>query len=146
MLLTPPVRAASLPQMSIHTSYRMSQVAQLLGVSVDTARRWADAGRFPTQADPSGRRTVAGADLAAFATSLADNPTPSGRSARNSFPGLVTRVVCDTVVAQVDIQAGTHRVVSLMTREAVDELGLAPGVEVVAVVKAPHVAVELARP
>ncbi len=129
--------------MSNQPSYGMSRVAQLLGVSVDTARRWADAGRFPTQTDESGRRMVEGAALAAFATSLVDSPAPRGRSARNSFPGLVTRVVADTVVAQVDIQAGPHRVVSLMTREAVDELGLAPGVEVVAVVKAPHVAVEL---
>ena len=124
-------------------NYPMSRAAQLLGVSVDTARRWADAGRFSTRADESGRRVVAGADLAAFASSLADGPEPGRTSARNAFPGIVTRVLADTVVAQVDIQAGPHRVVSLMTREAVDELGLAPGVEVVAIVKAPHVVVEL---
>lgn len=121
----------------------MSRTADLLGVSPDTVRRWADAGRFPTAADEAGHRTVAGADLAAFAASLGHEPDTGRTSARNSLPGIVTRVLADTVVAQVDIQAGPHRVVSLMTREAVEELGLVPGVEVVAVVKAPHVIVEL---
>jgi molybdopterin-binding protein len=86
---------------------------------------------------------IAGADLAAFAQSLADEPDTLRTSARNAFPGLVTRVQMDSVVAQVDIQAGPHRVVSLMTREAVEELGLTPGVEVVALVKAPSVVVQL---
>lgn len=121
----------------------MSRAAELLGVSPDTVRRWADAGRFPTATDAAGRRTVAGADLAEFAASLGTEPDTGRTSARNCLPGIVTRVLADTVVAQVDIQAGPHRVVSLMTREAVDELGLVPGVEVVAVVKAPHVVVEL---
>jgi molybdopterin-binding protein len=129
--------------MSQSPTFPLSRAAQLLGVSSDTARRWADAGRFPTGTDASGRRVVAGADLAAFAASLAHEPEPGRTSARNAFPGIVTRVLADTVVAQVDIQAGPHRVVSLMTREAVDELGLVPGVEVVAVVKAPHVVVEV---
>ncbi|HEX5016393.1 MAG TPA: helix-turn-helix transcriptional regulator [Actinomycetes bacterium] len=128
--------------MSTH-SYSLSHAGRLLGVSSDTVRRWADAGRLPSSSDNKGRRVIDGADLAAFAQSLADEPEGRGTSARNTLPGLVTRVQADGVVAQVDIQAGPHRVVSLMTREAVEELGLAPGVEVVALVKAPSVIVEL---
>ena len=124
-------------------SYTFSRAARLLGVSSDTVRRWADAGRLPSSADGKGRRVIAGADLAAFAQSLVDEPEERGTSARNTFPGLVTRVQADGVVAQVDIQAGPHRVVSLMTREAAEELQLAPGVEVVALVKAPSVIVQL---
>lgn len=129
--------------MSNTPEYSLSHAARLLGVSSDTARRWAEAGRVPTQQGKSGRRVIAGHDLAAFAQSLASEPDAPRTSARNAFPGLVTRVQADGVVAQVDIQAGPHRVVSLMTREAVEELGLAPGVEVVALVKAPAVVVQL---
>lgn len=129
--------------MDLGSDYPLSHAARLLGVSSDTVRRWADAERLPTQRGPNGRRMVAGPALAAFAQSLADEPDTPRTSARNAFPGLVTRVQADGVVAQVDIQAGPHRVVSLMTREAVEELGLAPGVEVVALVKAPAVVVQL---
>ncbi len=129
-------------QMS-NPTYSLSHAARLLGVSSDTARRWADAGRLPSSTDAKGRRIVEGADLASFARSLADEPGERGTSARNSFPGVVTRVQIEGIVAQVDIQAGPHRVVSLMTREAAEELDLAPGVEVVALVKAPAVVVEL---
>lgn len=129
--------------MSSTADYSLSHAARLLGVSPDTVRRWADAGRLVTQRGVNGRRIVAGPDLAAFAASLADELDTPRTSARNAFPGLVTRVQADGVVAQVDIQAGPHRVVSLMTREAVEELGLAPGVEVVALVKAPSVVVQL---
>jgi molybdopterin-binding protein len=129
--------------MSKSPQYSLSQAARLLGVSSDTVRRWADAGRLPTATGANGRRFVAGPDLAAFALSLADEPESGRTSARNTFPGIVTAVKADKVVAQVDIQAGPHRVVSLMTAEAVNDLGLAPGVEVVAVVKAPAVVVEL---
>jgi molybdopterin-binding protein len=125
------------------TKYSLTDAARLLGVSPDTARRWAEAGRLPTQRSDSGRRVIAGKDLAAFAQSMADEPDHPRTSARNAFPGLVTRVQADGVVAQVDVQAGPHRVVSLMTREAVEELGLEPGVEVVALVKAPAVVVQL---
>jgi molybdopterin-binding protein len=124
-------------------SYSLSHAGRLLGVSGDTVRRWVDAGRLPSAVDARGRRVVDGPDLAAFAQSLAEQPEARATSARNRFPGLVTRVQAEGVVAQVDIQAGPHRVVSLMTREAADELGLAPGVEVVAIVKAPAVVVEL---
>ena len=128
------------------SSYRLGQVADLLGVSVDTVRRWADAGRLRSTRTEGGQRTVDGADLARFLEENASAPEPDvvvSRSARNRFPGIVTRVVKDGVMAQVDIAAGGHRVVSLMTREAADELGLEPGVLAVAAVKSTNVVVEL---
>jgi molybdopterin-binding protein len=127
-------------------SYRIGQAAELLGVSVDTVRRWIDAGRLAAARDDGGQRLVDGAALAAFAVELAEGrepEVPAWRSARNSFPGIVTKVVKDKVAAQVEVQAGPHRVVSLMTREAADELGLEPGILAVAVVKATNVVVEL---
>jgi molybdopterin-binding protein len=124
--------------------YRLSQAAQLLGVSDDTVRRWADAGRLVTALDGEGRRVVAGDVLAAFAVALAGDPDgPSGTSARNAFAGIVTRVLRGDVVSQVEVQAGPHRLVSLMTTESVDDLGLAPGVPARASVKSTHVVVEL---
>lgn len=128
------------------TQLRIGQVAALLGVSDDTVRRWADAGRLPATADAAGRRVVDGADLAGF---VRDQHRPrlaeAGRaSARNRLTGIVTEVIREGVVAQVEIQAGPFRLVSLLTREAADELGLAPGVVADAVVKATAVTVELA--
>ena len=126
--------------------YRMGQAAQLLGVSVDTLRRWADEDRLVTRRSAGGHRLVDGASLARLAVETGASPEPGaivGQSARNRFTGLVTRVVRDKVAAQVEIQAGPHRVVSLMTREAADELGLEPGVLAVAAVKATSVVVEL---
>jgi len=122
------------------------QVAELAGVSPDTVRRWTDDGRLPTQRDARGRRSIDGADLAAFLVELAGEQTAAyGLSARNRFRGIVTRVERDGVAATVEIQAGPHRVVSLITAEAVDELGLAPGVLADAAVKATDVLVDLAR-
>jgi molybdopterin-binding protein len=128
-------------------SYRIGQAAELLGVSADTLRRWVDSGRLAAVRQDGGQRLIDGAELARFATEIVDDRGPDvivGRSARNRFPGIVTRVVKDTVAAHVEIQAGPHRVVSLMTREAADELGLAPGVMAVAAVKATSVVVEIA--
>ncbi len=127
------------------TSYRIGQAAEVLGVGVDTVRRWIDGGRLAATRDGGGQRLVDGAALAAFAVELheGDPDVAEWRSARNSFPGIVTRVVKDKVTAQVEVQAGPHRVVSLMTREAADQLGLEPGVLAVAVVKATNVVVEL---
>jgi molybdopterin-binding protein len=129
-------------------TFRIREAADLLGVSDDTVRRWADAGRVHSSTD-SGRRVIAGADLARFAEELASStgrPKPHtviGESARNRFTGLVTNVVRDKVMAQVEIQAGPHRIVSLMSREAADELELEPGVIAVASVKATNVVVEV---
>lgn len=127
-------------------SYRISQAAQLLGVSADTVRRWADGGRVSVTRDAAGRRVIDGVDLARFATSLSEGSelAPSGgHSARNRVMGIVTRVVRDGVVAQVELQAGPFRFVSLLSREAVDELGLEPGVTAVASMKATNVTIEL---
>jgi molybdopterin-binding protein len=127
----------------MHT-YRLSAAAALLGVSDDTLRRWVDQGRLPAGTDDEGRRAVSGADLAAFAVALAGDPAaPAGTSARNSFPGIVTRVLRGDVVSQVEMQAGPHRLVSLMTTESVDELGLEPGAAARASVKSTHVVVDV---
>jgi molybdopterin-binding protein len=128
------------------TEYRVGQAAELLGVSVDTVRRWADSGRIGVTVGPGGRRVFDGAELARFASQIASNQTPvqpRAQSARNRFVGIVTKVVKDKVVAQVEIQAGPHRFVSLITREAADELRLVPGMTVDAVVKATNVGVEV---
>jgi molybdopterin-binding protein len=125
---------------------RIGQAAELLGVSADTVRRWADDGRLPSRRTSGGQRVVDGAALAGLAAEQATAPEPGaivGQSARNRFTGIVTRVVKDKVAAQVEIQAGPHRVVSLMTREAVDELGLEPGALAVAAVKATNVVIEV---
>ncbi len=124
--------------------FRLGQAAQLLGVSTDTVRRWADQGRLATVRTEGGQREIQGPELARLAVELASEPPDDGRavSARNRFAGLVTRVVRDTVMAQVEIQAGPHRLVSLISSEAVDTLGLAPGVPAVASIKATNVVVE----
>lgn len=126
--------------------FRMGEAAALLGVSVDTVRRWADHGRLVTTRTDGGHRLVDAADLARLATELAKAPAPgvtAGASARNRLTGLVTRVVRDGVMAQVELAAGPFRIVSLMSREAADELGLEPGVVAVASVKATNVVVEV---
>ncbi len=131
------------------TTYKPGQVAELLGVSVDTVRRLADTGRLKTRLTSTGRRVIDGAALARYLEEQGIGPEPAvivGQSARNRFSGIVTRVVKDKVVAQVEIHAGPHRIVSLMTREAADELGLVPGVMAVAAVKSTNVVVELAAP
>lgn len=125
--------------------YRIAQAASLLGVSDDTVRRWVETGRLRT-VDGPGPSRVDGADLAALAQQVAATPelgAPVAESARNRFTGLVTRVVKDTVMAQVDLQCGPFRVVSLMSAEAATELALEPGVLAVASVKSTHVVVEV---
>jgi len=131
--------------MTAMPTYRVREAAQLLGVSDDTVRRWADAGRLPVH-DDNGRLGIDGAALAEFAVAHAEAPaTPAigGVSARNHLTGLVTRVVRDTVMAQVELQCGPFRIVSLLSREAADELGLEPGSLAVASIKATNVVIEV---
>lgn len=125
-------------------TYRVSEAATLLGVSDDTVRRWIEAGRLASTRDATGYHAVDGGALARLAQELGTEPEPGSdqRSTRNRLRGIVTRVVRDTVMAQVEIQAGPYRLVSLISREAADDLGLEPGVVAVASVKATNVAVE----
>jgi molybdopterin-binding protein len=127
-------------------TYRAAQAAELLGVSTDTIRRWAESGRIASTIESDGKRYFQGEDIATVAIATAGSPTPKSpraQSARNRFVGIVTKVVKDKVVAQIEIQAGPHRFVSIITREAADELGLAPGVVVDTVIKATSVSVEI---
>ena len=130
------------------TNFRVSEAAALLGVSDDTVRRWSEAGRLDLRKE-NGRSVVDGAELAALAQELAAESAlstafPSSRaSARNRITGIVTRVTKDGVMAQVDMQAGPFRIVSLMSREAADDLGLEPGSLATASVKATTVVNEI---
>jgi molybdopterin-binding protein len=119
----------------------------MLGVSPDTVRRMVDDGRLRAARSSGGQRLVDGASLALLAKPARKKSAAVvvAQSARNHFPGIITRVIKDRVAAQVEIQAGPHRLVSLLTREAVDELGLKPGMPAVAVIKATNVGVELRR-
>ena len=125
------------------THLRISRVAAILGVSDDTVRRWIDQGRLPAHR-AGGRLLVDGVDVAAFVSARRRSPDgePQRSSARNRLDGIVTDVQRDGLVAVVEVQAGPFRVVSMMTREAADELGLEPGVLATAVVKATNVVVE----
>lgn len=134
------------------TTYRVAEAAAVLGVSDDTLRRWMEAGRVPASRADDGRRVIEGADLAQLARELSglgpegllDGRRAAAVSARNRMRGVVTRVVKDTVMAQVELVCGPYRVVSLMSAEAADELGLSPGVLAIASVKSTNVVVELA--
>ncbi|KQP66462.1 MerR family transcriptional regulator [Nocardioides sp. Leaf285] len=128
------------------TTYRIADAAELLGVSDDTLRRWVDSGRVAATR-PDGPAVIAGADLAGLAETLVDEPDrertrASAVSARNRLVGIVTRVRKDTVMAQVDLVCGPYRLVSLMSAEAADELGLERGVRAIASVKSTNVVVE----
>ncbi|MEV7521127.1 helix-turn-helix transcriptional regulator [Streptomyces sp. NPDC091371] len=127
-------------------SYTIGQAARLLGISPDTARRWADAGRVTTHRDETGRRLINGRDLAAFSIEVGQGAHTEDEepytSARNAFPGIVTAVRLGDVAAQVEIQAGPHRLVSLLTREAVEELGLEVGMRATARVKSTSVHID----
>jgi len=131
------------------TKFRVSEAAALLGVSDDTVRRWADAGRLELSRVEGGPAVIDGVRLANLAQELAAQSAlaeafPAGKaSARNRLTGIVTKVTKDGVMAQVELQAGPFRIVSLMSREAADELGLEPGSLASASVKATTVVVEL---
>ncbi len=123
---------------------RIADAAQFLGVSDDTVRRWVSSGALGSIEDASGRMAIDGRELAEFARDQARSLPDAGSatSARNRFVGLVTAVKADAVMAQVELQCGPFRVVSLMSSEAVDELGLEPGSVAVAIIKSTNVIVE----
>ncbi|SJN10105.1 Molybdate-binding domain of ModE [Leucobacter sp. 7(1)] len=127
------------------TDFRISEAARLIGVSDDTVRRWAADGLLEAREDESGRKVVSGASLARRAVELAPQVHERGAvrgSARNRFTGIVTAVERSGVVAKVDLQCGPNRVVSLMTSEALDDLGIDVGSRATAVVKATTVIIE----
>lgn len=132
--------------MDIDDRIRLGEAAEMLGVSPETVRRWADEGRLSAERSAGGQRLVRREDVARVLAERrrAGQERPIvAQSARNRFPGIVTRIERDAIVGLVEIQAGPHRVVSLMTAEAVDELGLTVGSEVVGVVKATNVIIEV---
>jgi molybdopterin-binding protein len=127
---------------------RIRDAAAFLNVSDDTIRRWVDVGMLPVEIDASNRKVIDGYALAKFAQAQAapmQDPSMVDRSARNRFVGLVTDIVVDKVMAQVELQCGPYRVVSLMSSEAVRELGLELGSVAVAVVKSTTVIIETPR-
>lgn len=130
------------------THFRISDAARLIGVSDDTIRRWAADGLLESSTDDAGRRTVSGASLARRAIELApqaDDDSPIRRSARNRFTGIVTAIQRSGIVAQVELQCGPNRVVSLMTSEALDDLAIEIGSRATAIVKATTVIIEAER-
>ena len=125
--------------------YRIGQAAEAIGVRVETLRRWERDGKLTTTRTSGGQRRVPAEEVARLVAERRAERAPAAVSRRNAFPGVITKVTRDTVSALVEIQAGPHRVVSLITREAADELDLQPGMEAVATVKATSVMVEVPR-
>lgn len=127
---------------------RISEAAEHLGVSDDTVRRWIERGTLTATTDTSGRKVVDGLAVALAArehSAPPGLPTGTASSARNRFAGLVTEILSDTVMSQVELQCGPFRVVSLMSTEAVRDLGLEPGSPAVAVIKSTNVIIETAE-
>jgi molybdopterin-binding protein len=124
---------------------RIKEAAELLRVSPDTVRRLVDSGQIKTTRSTGGQRLVDGAALARYMEAQPRPAPPTPASARNRFEGIVTRVVKDGVMAQVEMQAGPHHIVSLISRDAANELKLKPGVLAIASVKATNVVIELPR-
>ena len=129
--------------------FRITEAARLIGVSDDTIRRWASDGKLESGIDEAGRQVILGSSLAKRAFELAPDPESADgvkHSARNRFTGLVTAVHRDGLVAQVEMQCGPNRVVSLMTTEAADDLRLEVGSRATAVIKATMVIIEAEVP
>jgi molybdopterin-binding protein len=125
--------------------YRIGQAAEAIGVRVETLRRWERDGKLETVRTSGGQRRVPAGEVARLIAERRAGRPKGGVSRRNAFEGVITKVTRDKVSTLVEIQAGPHRIVSLITREAADELGLEPGVQAVATVKATSVMVELPR-
>lgn len=123
--------------------YRIGHAAEAIGVRVETLRRWERDGKLTTVRTSGGQRLVPAAEVSRLVAERRARRAPAAASRRNAFPGVITKVTLDRVSALVEIQAGPHRVVSLITREAADELRLEPGMEATATVKATSVMVEV---
>jgi len=124
-------------------TYRIGEAARLLGVRVETLRRWEQDGKLSVERTPGGQRVVAASEVARLLAQRQETRAVAARSARNRFPGVITEIKRDQLSATVEIQAGPHRVLAFITREAVDQLGLEVGMEAVATVKATSVMVDL---
>jgi molybdopterin-binding protein len=127
----------------VERAYRIGEAAGLLGVGVETLRRWEREGKLLVTRTPGGQRLVPAAEVARVLAERRGAPEAAALSARNRFPGVVTRVERDGLMAAVEIMAGPHRILSLITREAADEMRLRPGMRAVAMVKATSVMVEV---
>ncbi|HXF73578.1 MAG TPA: helix-turn-helix transcriptional regulator [Actinomycetota bacterium] len=124
-------------------AYRIGEAAAVLGVRVETLRRWEREGKLSVTRTPGGQRLVPASEVARILSERRGEPEPVSLSTRNRFPGVVTKVERDKVMAAVEILAGPHRILALITREAADEMGLRPGMRAVAMVKATSVMVEV---
>ena len=123
--------------------YRMGEAASVLGVRVETLRRWESEGKVTTARTPGGQRTVAASEVARLLSAQSGHQPIAHASQRNRFPGVITEVKRDKLAATVEIQAGPHRVLAFITREAADQMELKPGMQAVAAVKATNVTIEL---
>jgi molybdopterin-binding protein len=127
-------------------TYRIGEAARLLGVRVETLRRWERDGKVSVKRTPGGQRVISASEVARLLALRRHSRSAAARSARNRFPGVITEIKRDELSATVEIQAGPHRVLAFITREAVEELGLEIGMEAVATVKATSVMVDLPEP
>ena len=123
--------------------YRIGEAAEMLKVRIETLRRWEREGKLSTTRTSGGQRLVAPAEVARLLSERRGRPRVTAGSVRNRLPGVVTEIKRDKVAATVEILAGPYRVLALVTREAVDEMGLKPGMHAVATVKAPNVMLEM---
>jgi molybdopterin-binding protein len=126
-------------------AYRIGEAAEMLGVRVETLRRWERDGKLRTTRTGGRQRLVPASEVARLLAERRDRPRVTAGSVRNRFPGIVTEIKRDKLAATVEILAGPHRILAFITREAVDEMGLRPGVRAVATVKATNVMVEVAE-
>ena len=129
----------------MEATYRIGDAARAIGVRVETLRRWEREGKLATIRTEGGQRRIPAPEIARLLAERRAERGPGSASRRNAFPGVITKVTKDKISALVEIQAGPHRVVSLITREAADELGLHPGMEAVATVKATSVMIEVPK-
>jgi molybdopterin-binding protein len=123
--------------------YRIGEAAEMLGVRVETLRRWERDGELETTRTTGGQRLVSGAEIARLLAERRRRNAVTSGSVRNRFPGVVTEIKRDKLAATVELLAGPHRILAFVTREAVDEMGLKPGMHAVATVKATNVMLEV---